>query len=138
MKDGQELHSKINLIINADTNKRNEWRPLRNRAFIRCVSEERDINEEADKDKASLGSSDDSKDGAVAAETVSSTKDVQVHNSRELTDEERSEIDKWRIRLSVLDKDYVPKGWEKMEMDDIIDFLELPNLGDNLDLVCVV
>ena len=55
-------------------------------------------------------------------------------SSTDLTEEERYDIDKWRMRFkvgSVFHKNYVPKPWEKREMKEIISFLALENPNDH-------
>ena len=75
-----------------------------------------------------------SRDG-FSAEDV--TKSITA-SSTELTEDERADNDKWRMRFmtafgSVFDKNYVPQRWERNEMGEIIDFLDLKDPGDHQD-----
>jgi len=56
--------------------------------------------------------------------------------STQLTDEERYKNEAWRMRLrvgSVFARDYIPKGYEKKEMGEIIDFLSLKDPDEYLE-----
>lgn len=75
----------------------------------------------------------------TSADELSNTTTRNNKKKKGLTNEERFDIEKWRTRFmigfgtSVFDMGYIPKRWEKLEMEDVAAFLELDDNRNNMN-----